>query len=456
MMSDKVTAAPIAAHPAPPVKVPLAAWWMLTVLLVMLIMSFVDRYILAMLVQPIKADLGLTDFEVSLLLGPAFAICYAVASVPFGWAADRYPRRWVILLGVLIWSGATMAGGLARSFLPLFAARIAVGVGESALGPSAYSLLADQFPRERLATATAIYQTGSKFGGAIAFGLGGVIIAFAGFLVTHVALLADVQPWHLVLILVGAPGLLIAFLALTFTEPARQGALDKSVSNKAALGQFLRENRKALALLLTGFCLVSVCNNAVVQWVPTFMERRFGWTPLQYGPALAVVSLAAAAAAIIKGGAIDYLYGRGMRDVYLRFYVWLLIGSLPVAYATFLAPWPWLSMVCIGVLNLVALPYFLYVAAVIAQIAPNQLRGQLNAGFLAVLGVVGQGGGPMVVGFITTFVLKNDQAIAFSLAITVGVCLTAALVVLRLALEPVGMAIKKADGLAASPPAMAS
>lgn len=133
-------------------------WWMLFVLWLLYAVSFLERYIITMLVDPIKRDFDLTDLQMGLILGPAFAICYALATVPLGWAADRFSRRKVIFGGVAVWSLATMSVAVARTFGGLFAARAGVGLGEAALTPSAYSLIADRFPRKRLTIAFAIFQ----------------------------------------------------------------------------------------------------------------------------------------------------------------------------------------------------------------------------------------------------------------------------------------------------------
>jgi len=420
---------------------PVRAWWMLAVLLTLTTLAFLDRYIVAMLVQPIKQDLKLTDFEIGLLLGPAFALSYGLAALPCGWAVDHFARRRILLISCFCWSVATMAGGLARSFGALFAARVGVGVGEASLGPVSYSLLADAFPRRRLGLATAIFQTGAKLGGAIAFGIGGLFVAWASYIIGVTPGLAGVAPWHLVLFMVGAPGLIVAFLTLSFAEPQRKGVQTEGLTNRAAIVQFARENRALLSLMFAGFGLVGLCNSALIQWVPTFMERRFGWMPIEYGPTLAAINLVAAAVAIGQGAVVDHLYARGMKDIWLRFYSWLLAIALPIAWAAFVMPSPWACMIFVGALNAIALPFFMYISSTIALVAPSRLRGQLNASFLTFIGVVSAGLGPLLVGFITTYILNDDNAIGTSLMITVGGSLTMAFLIIRLALKPARIAI---------------
>jgi MFS family permease len=138
-------------------------WWMVLVLLFIYMISILDRLVINMLVVPIQADMGFSDVQMSLLLGPAFALCNGLFGLPLGWAADRYSRRWVVFGGLVFWSLSTMAAGLTRSFTSLFGARMGVGIGEAALMPAAYSLIADKFPVKRMTTAMSIFGMGPSW-----------------------------------------------------------------------------------------------------------------------------------------------------------------------------------------------------------------------------------------------------------------------------------------------------
>jgi MFS family permease len=417
------------------------AWWMLAVLFLFYVMSYLDRYIFTMLVGPIKADLNLTDFEMSLLLGPAFAIFYGVFGLPLGWAADRYPRRWVIFVGVICWSIATMASGLARTFGALLAARAGVGVGEAALSPSAYSLMADKFPRERLTTAMSIYQTGVKVGSAAAFGLGGLAIHFAeemrGF---NILGFGTAEPWHMVLFMVGAPGLILSLLVFTFSEPPRAAAR-KHHAEPGDLIPFIRTNRDLLLRLLIAFSLLSVCSNGLTAWVPSFIERRFGMEPIEYGSALSLISVVAAGGLVLKGAIVDHLYQRGMRDAHIRFYSWLLISMVPLVLTIFLLNNAIVFLVLYGIVQLIAVPFVVYQAATVSLIAPPHLRGRLAAIFLFSYTMTGLGAGPMLIAGLTDFVLRDEAKIGISLLITVSACFLIAFFVLRSSLKPLNEAL---------------
>ncbi|HRX89605.1 MAG TPA: MFS transporter, partial [Steroidobacteraceae bacterium] len=138
------------------------SWYVVLILCVCGMVAFVDRQIINLLVEDIKQDLAISDTQISLLQGLAFAVFYAVMAIPLGRLADTGNRRWIIAVGALVWTAAAMACGLARSFWQLFAARTAVGVGEATLTPAGFSLLADLFRPQRLALPLSVY-TGSSF-----------------------------------------------------------------------------------------------------------------------------------------------------------------------------------------------------------------------------------------------------------------------------------------------------
>ena len=152
------------------------AWRMVAALFAIYVFSWLDRLAVSMMVSPIKADMGLSDTQMSLILGPSFAIAYAVFGVPLGWAADRFSRRLVIFCGVLVWALATIACGFATTFAESLAGRSVVGIGEAALLPAAYSLIGDAFPSNKVTVATSVFQSAGKTGSAVSFGLVGLAL----------------------------------------------------------------------------------------------------------------------------------------------------------------------------------------------------------------------------------------------------------------------------------------
>ena len=193
---------------------------MVILLTVAYVFSFVDRYILGLLIEPIKADLGLSDTQIGLLLGPAFAIFYATMGLPLGWLADRKRRTWIVAAGVALWSFATAASGLAKNFLHLFIARMSVGVGEATLSPCAMSLISDSFPKEKRAKPIAFYTMALSLGAGIASLVSAGVLQWAKSVpAIELPIIGVVAPWQFTFIVVGLPGVLLALLMLTLREP---------------------------------------------------------------------------------------------------------------------------------------------------------------------------------------------------------------------------------------------
>jgi MFS family permease len=406
-----------------------------------------DRYVLTMLVEPIQADLGINDFQMGLILGPAFGLALGIFGLPLGWLVDRGSRRKIVFFMVSFWSLATMACGLAQTANALFAARTAVGLGEAGVAPATTSILADKFPRERLTTALAIHSSGNKLGSAAAFSLGGLLLGLMGGTVLSVPLLGDLQPWQLVFVLVGLPGVLAAFLVYTFAEPARLGRRSEGPPKAGLLVEFLGKHRGLMLLMYGGFAIIALCGYALVAWVPTFVSRRYGWDPEHYGPALGIVNVIAAGALVLKGILVDWIYAKGAKDAHLRFYSWLLIATTPLAIAVFFSPSPWIFFALYGVLLVVTIPSMMYLSASLALLAPNEVRGQLSALAYMLYSVLGLGLGPTLVGALTNFLFRDEQKIGWSLALVVGLGIPAGAVLLRLAMKPLRAAVAASEAL---------
>lgn len=222
----------------------------LFVLLLAYILSFVDRNVMAVLIGPIRQQFDISDFQYSLLHGFAFSMFYIALGLPIARLADRRSRKWIITIGVLLWSIMTCLCGLAKSFSSLFLARIGVGVGEAALSPPAYSLLADFFSPEKLPRAMAIYTLGITLGGGLAYIIGGAVHQhFAATGGTTLPLVGHVQAWQVTFIVVGLPGVLVVGLLSFMQEPARgatapaQSSEHPSVTRRCLFHRCCRRSR---------------------------------------------------------------------------------------------------------------------------------------------------------------------------------------------------------------------
>ena len=409
------------------------AWWMVAVLFALYVFSWLDRLILSMLVKPVKLDLGLSDVEMSMITSTSFAVSYALLGMPLGWAADRWPRRWIIFGGALFWAMATIACGFASTYHELLIARICVGAGEAALLPAAYSLIADGFPQRLLTRATSTFQMAGKVGSATAFGLGGLVIAWATVRAgIDLPFHGPAQPWQLVLMMVGAPGLLLAFLVFTFPEPGRRQAKGNAAE---PLAPFLRARWRLLVLMLVGTSCLSICGYSMTNWVPAYIERRFGWTPVQYGGALSAMNVISALSLLANGWIVDRLFAKGMKDAHLRFYSWLILALLPVVAWMFFAASPWAFLAGYCVAQFITVPFMVYVSSILALIAPATARARLLGFFLFVFTLFGPGGGPALVAALTDYVFRDEAKLGYSLAIVVTGGAATALICFRMALR---------------------
>src|SRR5271168_5433916 len=220
---------------SPPYPSSFAAWYSVVVLMLMYIFSFIDRTTISLLVEPMKRDLHISDTQIGMLQGLAFALLYTFLGLPIARLSDRHSRRAIIAGGVFVWSIMATLCGLARSAVQLFAARVGVGVGEAALSPAAYSIITDSFPLSKLGRAFGVYNIGITIGAGTAFLVGGIVVAavsHAGATYT-LPLVGEVRAWQMVFIVTGAPGILLPLLLLTFREPARRGLLKQSTGGPA-------------------------------------------------------------------------------------------------------------------------------------------------------------------------------------------------------------------------------
>ena len=448
MADDEPAKAPggAAAAPVQDDRVPFGSWWMLFVLFLLYVLSLLDRQVISMLIDPIKADLGLSEVEMGVVLG-AFAIFYGLFGWPLGWAADRYPRRWVIYLGVTFWSVAAAASGLAHSFWTLLLSRIGVGSGEASLTPAAYSLMGDGFPRRRLTTAMSLYQTGSMVGTASAFAIGGLVIGLASNLSTHdIPLIGHLQPWQMTLILTGAPGVIIALLVWTFSEPPRRQIRKAGGAPKWQFLRFLKAEWRLMVPMVLGFSLMVLLGNSLIAWTPSYITREFGWAPQDYGPLLGLVTIASGVTMVMKGWIVDWLYARGMRDAHLRFYTWLIIAAIPIAAAAFLIKDPVTFIVLYAMLQVLVVQFVVYVAATIHLVTPSELRAQTIAVFISIFSFIGTGFGPVITATLTD-ILGGPRMLGKSLLVISLVSLSLAWVLLRVSIGAVHGPMARQDAL---------
>ncbi len=411
------------------------AWYVVLVLMVVYVFSFVDRQLLALLVGPIKADLDLTDTQMSYLLGFSFALFYTVLGVPLGRLTDTRSRRTIIAVGLGLWSLMTLGCGLAQRYWQLFLARMGVGVGEATLSPAAYSLIADYFPPRRLALAISVYGMGIYLGAGMAYALGGVIVSRLieqGGLTLPVV--GTLRAWQAAFILVGAPGLLFAGLLYTIREPLRRGSAGSNVPTASVkeVARYFRVNWKAIACHNVGFSLLAFVGWVNFSWIPAFFQRTYGWTTAETGLRYGGVIFVFGSLGILSGGVLaDWMAARGYRDARIRAGVAAALLNCPFALLYPLMPDGMAALALVAPTTFAVAMAFGTAPAAIQEMMPNTMRGQASAIYLFAINLIGLGGAPTAVAWCTDYLFRNETHLRYSLAL-VGfpACLLAAVVLI--------------------------
>ncbi len=403
---------------------PAYAWYVVVVLTIAYVVSFLDRQILALLVEPIKHDLGISDTRMSLLLGFAFALFYTLLGIPAGRLADRLDRRWIITGGITLWSIMTGLCGLARDYSQLFLARIGVGVGEATLNPAALSLISDYFPPASRARPLGFFAMGVSVGAGCALVAGGWLIeTIAAAPPVSLPLVGTLYPWQTVFLVLGIPGLLVAALMGTVREPQRHGRLQRSTGVDAQLGirealGYLRGRWRGYAGIVLGMSGATLLGYGFLSWLPALFMRTWGWSIAQVALVQGLVLLTAGPISVYAAGWFaDVLSRRGDRAAHLRVFTWLAGVMTASAVALSLAPGPWWAagFFFINVLGSAGLTAV--ATAGLMLITPNQLRGQASAIYYFTINVTGLTLGPVAVAVLTDHVFEDEAALRYSMAL---------------------------------------
>lgn len=404
-------------------------WYVVGVLSLAYCFSAIDARVLTLLVVPIKQDLGLTDFQISLLQGFAFALLYSVAAIPIGRLVDTSRARTrIIVAGVAFWSVMTMACGLARGFGQLFLARIGVGIGEATLSPTAYSLISDYFEAKRRALAISFYAIGYPLGGGLALIIGGVLLQhFTAAGGATLPFFGQLAPWQMVFVVVGLPGALIVALLLTIREPVRRELAKGYEARPMPLSEtfaYLHDNWRIYLVLISAISLIGMLAIGVSLWYPTFLIRTYGMSIAEVGLYYGVVMLVCGTVGTLCGGWVSgRLMQSGRADANLRIVlVTSLLKALPLIVGP-LMPNATLALAFMAVGTLIGQAAQGVMIAAIQDITPNQLRGQVMALTLLCVNLIGLGLGATFIAAITDFVFRDESAIRYSIALSGAVLL---------------------------------
>lgn len=427
-------------------------WYVVFVLCICGVVANIDRQIINLLVEDIKGDMLVSDTQISLLQGFAFAVFYALVAIPLGRLADSVNRRRLITIGIVAWTIAAIACGLAENYTQLFLARMAVGVGEAVLTPAGFSILADLFRARRLALPISVFTSSSFFGSGIALIVGGSIIGYLSGLENVVLpLVGQVEVWQAAFILGALPGLPVAlWFYLSIREPDRvataQARVDAQVYRQGFRHavRFCADNRRLFFAVFVGLSCLAAAQFALGAWVPAYFIRAHGWTAAEIGSAQGLLFMVGGTAGVVSGGVVaGWLYRRGYYDSNLR--TASLCGALAI-------PWiiaaMWADTGEAAILFLAPAMYFGTMpfgagAAIIPTIAPPHFRAQLTAVYLLIANLVGQSGGPWLVALISDSAMSGPSAIGQSLAIVVPILLASGALLAALGWKPLAARLRE-------------
>ena len=398
-----------------------APWGLAILLLFANIMSFVDRMLLTLLVKPIRADLAISDTQISLLHGLAFAVFYAVFGLPLGRIADSVHRPRFMSGGIALWSAMTAACGAATSFVTLFIARIGVAIGEATLSPASISLLSEKFPKHLAARAIGIFQSGIFIGTGLALLAGGTLLGWLekqNF--ENLGSLGSIEPWRLVFIIVGLPGILVALLLLFIKDTKREKANRSSediTSFRAAFELILKNKALYFGHILT-FTAITILAYGSISWMPTVIVRTHEVTSAQAGLKLGIIVLLIGPIGVMASSA---LLDRFIRKSNPNGLIWTTIFSiiLLAIAVPFYSLAPNLSAALFGACLLSFAQSFPYgiASSLLSIVTPANFRGQIIAIYLMISNLIGLTLGPLLVARFTDGFFKNDAMIKYSFAL---------------------------------------
>jgi MFS family permease len=405
---------------------PAYAWYVVGVLVLATVISYTDRQILSLLVDPIRRDLLISDTQVGLLIGTAFAFVYGLAGLPLGWLADRLRRRNLIVAGISVWSIGTVCCGLSHNFGQFFAARILVGIGEAVLTPASISMISDSFPPPSRGRATSIFLMGMAMGAGGAILFGGLILRLADSGVLQGTVLDGQTSWRVVLLLLGILGIVPASIVASLREPNRQhndppagphpapaqptsavNLIEPAVVPRSV--EWLRLTPLLLALGIT-----SLVDNAVLAWTPSVLVRGFDMPATEVGPLLGTLLMIAGGLGMLTGGFLsDRARLKGYRG-----------GRLPVAVFSAAMTTPITILIMTSSVNIVLTGVSLYVclscigAAVgtltLLDLVPNRRHGLIMAVSFFLNVALGAGVGPAAVGLVADHLALSGGGIGWA------------------------------------------
>ena len=365
--------------------------YVMFILVVVYTFNFIDRQIVGILAVPIKADLGLTDTQLGLMGGLAFALFYTGLGIPVAILADRWKRTWIMTAALTIWSGMTAACGLATNFWQLFMARLGVGVGEAGGVAPAYSLISDYFPSHQRARALSVYSFGIPIGSALG-------ILFGGYIASKI-------DWRFAFFAVGIAGILVApIFKLTVAEPPRgqydvKGP-DAPAPTLAEIVQLLMQ-KPSFWLISLGASASSMMGYGLFFWLPSFLVRSFGLELLEASVFYAGILLIGGIAGTWAGGYMADRFGAGKRGNYVIIPAIAFLLTIPLYVMAILSPNLTTTFFALLIPTGLGLAWLGPVLSAIQHVVPSTMRATASAIFLFINNLIGIGAGTVALGIIS-------------------------------------------------------
>ena len=387
-MTDSTTAAETANNPYASTK---AAYYALGILTIVYSINFIDRQLLSILQESIKADLVLSDAQLGLLTGFGFAVFYTFAGLPIASLADKSNRRNIVAISLTIWSGMTAISGLAQNYWQLFAARVGVGIGEAGGSPPSHSMISDIFPSDKRASAIGFYSMGISIGILFGFLFGGWLNEFFG--------------WRVAFFVVGIPGVLLALvLYLTVPEPIRGLAENKASSgeNTSMMAVFkVLLRRRSFLLMALGAAMTAFAGYGTANWVASFMIRTHEMPTGELGTWLALIIGLGGAIGVFGSGVLADNLGKKDKRWYMWVPVYAAAISVPFQIATYWVDGPYAALMCMTIPSILANAYLGATIASVHGMVGLRMRAVSSALLFFILNIIGLGMGPTTVGLVS-------------------------------------------------------
>ena len=428
------------------------AWYAVVILAVVLMLGTTETQIITFLIRPIKRDFGLTDLQMSVLIGAAPAIFYACVGFPLARLVDRLRRNTLLSVALGVGGLATSLAGLTQHFWQFAVCRMAVGGGSAVSNPGTYSILADYFPRERLTRAIAVLTMGLVVARGLAPMIGAALVGLAATWGAIHFFGLVLHEWQIVVVMTGSLGLVAALLILTVLEPPRRGAI--SAGRRLPIGEVFRYIWGHRCLYMPQFFALAFFQAesiGIELWRIEFLRRTYGWTPQFSGTVLGPAGLGASLLGLVIGTRLTEWFAKRHDDANLRTVSRCYLIAPLFATAAPLMPSPWLSIACSSVTGMLGMACVAPQNAALQSVTPNEMRGQVTAIFYFIMAVVGTGMGPSLMAFITDVVIGDENKIRYAMSICAGVMTPVAAACMWVAVKPYGYAIAEVKAREALP-----